>query len=54
MASKFKLKLFRGGEDVEEMPSIDEAECLTEPVFESQSFLGTLNDVKVQYSKRKT
>lgn len=53
MTSKFKIKLFRGGDDVDEMPVVDEKDCLTEPLFERPSFLGTLNDVKVQYAKRK-
>jgi len=52
MTSKFKIRLFRGGDEVEDMPSVDEEDCLTEPVFERQTFLGTLNDVKIQYSKR--
>ena len=52
MASKFKIRLFRGGEVVDDMPIVREEDCLTEPIFDRPSFLGTLNDVKVQYGKR--
>jgi len=52
MTSKFKIKLFRGGDVVEDMPSVREEDCLTEPLFDRPSFLGTLNDVKIQYGKR--
>jgi len=52
MTSKFKIKLFRGGDEVDDMPSIREEDCLTEPLFDRPSFLGTINDIKVQYGKR--
>ena len=52
MASKFTIKLFRGGDNVEDMPLVTEEDCLTEPTFDRPSFLGTTNDLRVQYSKR--
>jgi len=52
MASKFKIKLFRGGDDIDSMPIVREEDCLTEPLFDRPSFLGTTNDIKVQYAKR--
>jgi len=53
MTSKFKIKLFRGGDEVEDMPVVTEEDCLTEPTFERPSFLGTTNEIKIQYAKRK-
>lgn len=50
--SKFILRLFRGRDDPDTMPTVYEDDCLTEPVFDRPSFLGTLNDIKVQYGKR--
>jgi len=52
MTSKFKLKLIRGDGDVDNMPSVDEADFVSEPIFTRPSFLETVNDVKVQHAMR--
>lgn len=52
MASKFKIMLVRGGEDVDTMHDAT-LDCIDEPVFTRPSFLDTVNEVKVQYVTRK-
>ena len=52
MASKFVLKLLRSGLAKSFLPSLDEFDVIGEPVFTRPSFLNTINEVKVQYSKR--
>ena len=52
MASKFIIKLIRGGEDVDLMHDAT-SDCIDEPVFTRPSFLDTVNEIKVQYVTRR-
>jgi len=52
MAPKFAIELLRGQEDRTSFPIIDEEDFEEEPVFTRNTFLGTTNDIKVQYVKR--
>ena len=52
MASKFVLKLLRSGLAKSFLPSLDEFDVIGEPVFTRPSFLNTINELKVSYSKR--
>ena len=53
MSSKFELKLLRDDILVETMPSLTDVGVIGEPIFVRKSFEDTVNDIKVQYSKRK-
>jgi len=52
MAPKFAIQLLRGQNDRNAFPIIDEEDFEEEPVFTRNTFLGTTNDIKVQYVKR--
>jgi len=52
MSSKFELKLLRDDILVETMPSLTDVGVIGEPIFVRKSFEDTVNDIKVQYSKR--
>lgn len=53
MTAKFSIKLLRGQEERSSFPLIDETDFVDEPVFSRDSFLSTINDIKVQYIIRK-
>ena len=52
MSSKFELKLLRDDILVETMPSLTDVGVIGDPIFKKPSFEDTVNDIKVQYSKR--
>jgi len=52
VAPKFSIELLRGQNDRNTFPIIDEEDFEEEPVFTRNTFLGTINDMKVQYVKR--
>jgi len=54
MTSKFVLKLLRSGVAKSFLPSITDVGVIGEPVFTRPSFVDTVNDIRVQYSKRNT
>jgi len=51
MASKFELKLLRATNPAL-LPSIDDIDIIGAPVFTRPTFVKTINEIKVQYSKR--
>ena len=52
MAVKFSIELLRGQNEKSSFPLIFEEDFVDEPVFTRNTFLGTTNDIKVQYVKR--